>query len=243
MVHVTWPRWLPCPCILKQFQNLLLWNRKAGELELEMGHRVLEYYQIYSSDAPGLILIYFTARSNFGPYAFVCEKVKTIDFSETIVVYHIKVGRCSQLNEYMKLYESQRSRSVTDLGPDISDSVLLIFLSSVTAALFKFIRLIETHYMNKIQQYFTSASLLLEKFHNMSRDMTKATKWLCAQRRLGLRCALNGYLRTQTVFMRTAKTLIRLGRCPGWSVFAGRTATLLVFVMRRLIYSVLHRKE
>ena len=27
-------------------------------------------------------------------YAFVCEKGKTMDISETIVVYDIKVGRC-----------------------------------------------------------------------------------------------------------------------------------------------------
>ena len=41
------------------------------------------------------------------PYVFVYGKklIKTMDFSETIVVYDIKVGRCSQLNEYMKLYE------------------------------------------------------------------------------------------------------------------------------------------
>ena len=58
--------------------------------------------------------------------------------------------------------------------------------------------------------------------------MTKPTKWLCAQQRLrsawasaqsyqSLRCALNGWLKTQAFFMRTAKTLIRLGGCPGWS--------------------------
>ena len=58
--------------------------------------------------------------------------------------------------------------------------------------------------------------------------MTKPKKWLCAQRTLrsawastqsdqSLRCALNGLLRTQAFFMRTAKTLIRLGRCPVWS--------------------------
>ena len=46
-----------------------------------------------------LSLTYFMARSNLVPYAFVWEKVKTVDFSETIVVYDIKVGRCSQLNE------------------------------------------------------------------------------------------------------------------------------------------------
>ena len=61
-----------------------------------------------------------------------------------------------------------------------------------------------------------------------SRDMTKPTKWLCSQRRLrsawasaqsdqSLRCGLNGELRTQAFFMLTAKTLIRLGGCPGWS--------------------------
>ena len=62
----------------------------------------------------------------------------------------------------------------------------------------------------------------------MSRNMTKPTKWLCAQRRhrsawasaqsyQSLRCAHNGYLRTQAFFTRTAKTLIRLGGCPVWS--------------------------
>ena len=38
-------------------------------------------------------------------YAIVWEKGKTMGFSETIVVYDIKVDRCSLLNEYMKLYE------------------------------------------------------------------------------------------------------------------------------------------
>ena len=62
----------------------------------------------------------------------------------------------------------------------------------------------------------------------MSRLVTKPTKWVCAQRKLrsawasaqfdqSLRCALNGLLRTQAFFMRTAKSLIRLGGCPGWS--------------------------
>ena len=87
-------------------------------LKVDMQHQVLEYYQVYSNDAPGLTLTYFTARSNLVPYAFVWVKIKTMEFSETIVVYDIKVGRCSQLNEYMKLYEYQRSRSFTDLGPN-----------------------------------------------------------------------------------------------------------------------------
>ena len=35
-----------------------------------------------------------------------------MDFSETVVFHDIKVSRFSQLNEYMNLYEYQRSRSV-----------------------------------------------------------------------------------------------------------------------------------
>ena len=64
-------------------------------LKVGMQHQVLEYYQVYSNDEPGLIFTYFMARSNLAPYAFLWEKGKTMDFSETIVVYEIKVGRCS----------------------------------------------------------------------------------------------------------------------------------------------------
>ena len=55
-----------------------------------------------------------------------------MDFSETIVVYDVEVGRCSQLNEYMKLYEYQRSRSFIDLGRNHSGSIFLNFFSSIT---------------------------------------------------------------------------------------------------------------
>ena len=81
-----------------------------------MQHRVLEYYQVCLNDDPGLTLTHFTARSNLIPYAFVCEKGKTMDFSETIVVCDIKVGRCFELNDFMNFYETQRSRSFIDLG-------------------------------------------------------------------------------------------------------------------------------
>ena len=80
-------------------------------LKLGIQHRVLEYYQDYSNDDPGFTLTYFTTRSNLVPYAFVWEKGKTMDFSETIVVYDVKVGRCSKLNNNTNLYEYQRSRS------------------------------------------------------------------------------------------------------------------------------------
>ena len=55
-----------------------------------------------------------------------------MDFSETIVGYDTKVGRYSQLNEYMKLYEYQRSRLLIDFGPNLSDSIFVNFFSSIT---------------------------------------------------------------------------------------------------------------
>ena len=101
-------------------------------LKVDIQHWVFEYYQICSNDSPGLTVTYLTARSNLVPSAFILGKVKTIYFSETIVAYDIKVGRCSQLNEYMKLYEYQRSRSFINLGPNHSDSIFLNLFSSVT---------------------------------------------------------------------------------------------------------------
>ena len=100
--------------MVKTLKNLL-WNQKASALEVGMQHRVLEYFQVCSNDDPELT--YFMARSNLISYAFVWEKGKLMEFSETIVVYDIKVGRFSLLNEYMNHYEYQRSGSFTELRP------------------------------------------------------------------------------------------------------------------------------
>ena len=43
-----------------------------------------------------MTLTYFTARSNLVPYAFVWEKGKIVDFSETIVVYDFKLATDDQ---------------------------------------------------------------------------------------------------------------------------------------------------
>ena len=107
-------------------------TKRPMDLKVCMLHRILEYYQVCSIDDPELTLNYFTSRSNLVSYAFVWETVKTMDFSETIVVHDIKVGRCSQLNEYMKLYEYQRSRSLIDLGSNLSDSIFLNLFSAIT---------------------------------------------------------------------------------------------------------------
>ena len=43
--------------------------------------------------------------------------MKTVDFSQTIADCDLKVGRCRQLIEVMKVCEYSRSRSFFDLGP------------------------------------------------------------------------------------------------------------------------------
>ena len=64
-------------------------------LKLGMRHWELKYYQVCANVGAGLTLTCFTARSNLVPFAFVWENGKTIDFSKTIVVYDVNVGRCS----------------------------------------------------------------------------------------------------------------------------------------------------
>ena len=67
-------------------------TKRQMTLKLGMQPRVLEHYQIYSNDGPGLTLTNLTARSNLVPCAFVWEKGKTMDFSETIAVYDLKLA-------------------------------------------------------------------------------------------------------------------------------------------------------
>ena len=84
MMTLGWP-W---PIIQQgQIWSLMLLCGEKG-----MHHRVLEYYQVCSKDDHELTLTYFTARSNLVPYAFVWEKGNTMHFSETIVVYYLKLA-------------------------------------------------------------------------------------------------------------------------------------------------------
>ena len=50
-------------------------------------------------------MTYFTARSNWLLRLFYGGKVKKMDFSKTIAACDLKVGRCRQLIEIMKVYE------------------------------------------------------------------------------------------------------------------------------------------
>ena len=122
-------RWQPCPYMVKIFKKVFSGTKRPMTLKADMQHRVLEYYQVCSNDDSGLT--YFMAMSNFLPHAFVREEGKTIKFSETIVVYNIKVGRCSQLNEYLKLMSIKGcDHSLTSV--QISQINIFNFFSSIT---------------------------------------------------------------------------------------------------------------
>ena len=73
--------------------------------KLGMYYRGIQPIIICSNDDPGVTLTYFTARSNLVTYAFLWDKVKTMDFSETNAACDLKVGRCRQLIEIMKVSE------------------------------------------------------------------------------------------------------------------------------------------
>ena len=78
----------------KTLQNLLLQNRWTDFHETWYVASGLQPIIVCSNDDLGLTLTYFTARPNFVIWAFLLEKVKTVDFSETIAAGDLKVGRC-----------------------------------------------------------------------------------------------------------------------------------------------------
>ena len=53
---------------------------------------MLEYYQVYSNDDPKLTLTYFTQGQIWSLMLLYGEKGKTMDFSETVVVYDLKLA-------------------------------------------------------------------------------------------------------------------------------------------------------
>ena len=75
------------PNVIKILEIFFSGTKKPMTLKLGMRHRVSS-----TNVDPGLTLMYFTARSNLVSYAFVWEKGKTKGFSETIVVYDLKLA-------------------------------------------------------------------------------------------------------------------------------------------------------
>ena len=86
-VHVTWPRWPPRPDTVKKSSP----EPKADDLEswyVASGAPVLPRLFKWW---PWINLDLFYVKVKSGPLCFVWEKVKTMDFSETVVVYDVKL--------------------------------------------------------------------------------------------------------------------------------------------------------
>ena len=80
--------------------------KMAVDLRLPTNHSIaLQSIIVCSNDDPRVILTYFMARSNLVTLAFLWEKLKTMDFSETVAANDLKVSRSSHLIEYMKVCE------------------------------------------------------------------------------------------------------------------------------------------
>ena len=101
--HMT--NMLPCPYMVKAFKIFLSGTNRPMTLKVGMQHRVNEYYKFVQMMTLGRPCPIY-GHVKFDPLCFCMgKKDKTMNLSETIVVCDIKVGRCSQLNEYMNLYK------------------------------------------------------------------------------------------------------------------------------------------
>ena len=85
----------------------IFFSRSGRQISTKLGmkHRGLQPIIVYSNDDPRVTLTYFTTRSNLVILAFLWKKVKTVDFSESIAACVLKVARCRQLIEIMKVCE------------------------------------------------------------------------------------------------------------------------------------------
>ena len=93
------------PIYGKNHSKIFSGTGKQISTKLGMLHQGLQPIIVCSNDDPGVTLTYFTARSNLVTYAFLWEKVKTVDFSETIAASYLKASWSSHLFEYMKVCE------------------------------------------------------------------------------------------------------------------------------------------
>ena len=76
MVTVTWPRWPPCPYMVKTFKNLLLQNRTTDDLESWYAALGTQVLQIPSNDDLTLTFDLFMQRSSLVPFALYGKMLK-----------------------------------------------------------------------------------------------------------------------------------------------------------------------
>ena len=103
--------------MVKTLKNLLFWNQKADDLETwyaASGAGVLPGLFKWS---PWVDLDLFYGKVKFGPLCFVWEKGKTMDFSETIVFYDLKLATDNQWQEVSVYIKTLSPGTVTYICP------------------------------------------------------------------------------------------------------------------------------
>ena len=109
MVTVCWPRWPPCPYMVKTH-----WksspeprNRELWTLKLCIKHRWLAPFQICLSDDPKLTFALPAEMLNWLSYAYIWEKYWKVSFSKTVEGWCIIFGTdtCTLLTKKMKIYQ------------------------------------------------------------------------------------------------------------------------------------------
>ena len=89
------------PIYGKNLEKLIFFSRTGSSMILKVGmqHRGLKLYKVCINGDAGLTLV------KFGNLGFSMGKSENSGFSETIAACDLKVGRCRQLVEFMKVCE------------------------------------------------------------------------------------------------------------------------------------------
>ena len=112
---------MPIYMYSKNLKNLLYRNQKADDLETWYAALSARVLPILLKRWPWADFDLFYGMVKFGSLCFCMGKSKTMDFSETIIVYDTKVGICSDLNKnmnYMNIKGQDHSLTFVQGHPD-----------------------------------------------------------------------------------------------------------------------------
>ena len=87
----TWPRWSPCPYMVKTFKNLIIWNGKADDPETWYAASSTWVLQCLLKWCPCVDLDVFYGKVKFGPLCFCMGKSSNNGFFRNHCSLWIKV--------------------------------------------------------------------------------------------------------------------------------------------------------
>ena len=94
-VYLNGPGHMTTMTAMPIYGKNLFWNQNTDHLETWCAALSARVLPSLFKWWPWVDLDLFYGKVKFSPLCFVWDKGKTMDFSENIVVYDVKVGRCS----------------------------------------------------------------------------------------------------------------------------------------------------